>query len=265
MYVRLSMRDVKNFEIAEKEYATTTIGIRELAKKYKFDRCVFTGWLLAKGYNIYNKRAEKSANVHYFDNIDNEEKSYWLGFLFADGALSTNGKSYNIELGLKLEDVDHVKNFAKAVNKEHIIIDSYRARCIIGSKHMFEVLSNYGCTTKKSLTLTFPNVNIFKDKSLIKDFIRGYVDGDGCLSWGNKKHTKCLVSILGTKNFLNGIINIFPPTCKLRKNNKNQDITLVLTYNGRLGFDFCSYLYKNATVYLKRKYERYTQYCRLYQ
>lgn len=59
-------------------------------------------------------------------------------------------------------------------------------------------------------------------------------------------------------------MNILPPTCKLTKNNKNQDITLVLTYNGKIGFEFCKYLYENSTIYLQRKYERYLQYCRLY-
>lgn len=54
---------------------------------------------------------------------------------------------------------------------------------------MFNILINYGCTTRKSLTLKFPNINIFKNKSYIYDFIRGYVDGDGCLSYSDKNHT----------------------------------------------------------------------------
>lgn len=258
------MRNIEYFKEAEQEYASSAIGIRELAKKYNFDRSVFTGWLLARGHQIYNKRAEKSFNVHYFDSIDCEEKAYWLGFLFADGAITTNGKSYDIELGLKLSDKKHVEKFAKAVGKENITIDSYRARCILGSKHMFNVLYNYGCTTRKSLTLQFPKLSIFKNKELIRHFIRGYVDGDGCLSWANKEHTRCVVSILGTCNFLKGITDMFPATCKLSKNDKNQDITLVLSYNGKLGFSFCKYLYENSTIYLQRKYERYLQYCRLY-
>lgn len=184
--------------------------------------------------------------------------------MFANGAITTNGKSYDIELGLKLSDKEHVEKFAKAVGKEYVITDSYRARCILGSKHMFDILCSYGCTTRKSLTLQFPDISMFKDKNLIKHFIRGYVDGDGCLSWANKEHTRCVISILGTKDFLKGIMDILPPTCKLTKNNKNQDITLVLTYNGKIEFDFCKYLYEDSTIYLQRKYERYLQHCRLY-
>lgn len=34
------MRNIKHFEEAEQEYATSAIGIRELAKKYNLDRKV---------------------------------------------------------------------------------------------------------------------------------------------------------------------------------------------------------------------------------
>lgn len=130
---------------------------------------------------------------------------------------------------------------------------------------MFNVLTSYGCTQRKSLTLKFPNKNIFKDKSLVRHFIRGYVDGDGCLSYGNKEHTRACVSILGTKDFLEGIKNEFNTTSNYSKNSKDQDITKVLSYNGKLGYAFSKYLYENSTIYLKRKYERYNKYCLIYQ
>ena len=104
----------KILEEAEKEYASSAKGIRELSKKYNIQRQVFTGWLLAKNYTIENKRASKSFNIHYFDSIDTEEKAYWLGFLFADGAITQYNHSYDIELSLKIDDKEHVEKFAKA-------------------------------------------------------------------------------------------------------------------------------------------------------
>ena len=121
-----------------------------------------TGWLLAKGYTIYNRRANKSANIHYFDVIDTEDKAYWLGFLFADGAITKHDVSYHIELSLQISDKEHVEKFAKALNKTKVNNNStYRSRCAIGSKHMFETLEKYGCTCRKSLTLQFPDLSIF--------------------------------------------------------------------------------------------------------
>ena len=257
---------INNLKEAEQEYASTFLGLREIAKNHNVQRQVLTGWLLAKGYTIENRRALKSFNIHYFDEIDTEEKAYWLGFLFADGAITQCQHSYDIELSLKIDDKNHVAKFAKAVGKSYINNNStYRSRCTLGSKHMFNVLSNYGCTTRKSLTLKFPNQSTFKDKHLIRHFIRGYVDGDGCLSWGNKEHTRCAISILGTKDFLTSIRNIFPTKTKLRNNSKQNEITKVLTYNGKLGFDFAKWLYQDSTISLDRKYNIYLEYCRLYE
>lgn len=260
------MRDTKPYELAEKEWLNSVVSIRELAEKYGIQREVFSGWMLAKGYNIENKRAKRSFNTDYFDCIDTEEKAYWLGFLFADGAITQERKSYSIELSLKLDDADHVRKFAKAVGKEYVNTKStYRCRCIVGSKHMFNTLCSYGCTPRKSLTLQFPDKSIFADESLIRHFIRGYVDGDGCLSYGNKQHTKASISILGTENFLTGIQEIYGSSKNLHNNARNQDITKVLDYNNRQAYEFAKWLYEDATVYLDRKYEKYLDYCRLYR
>lgn len=82
-------------------------------------------------------------------------------------------------------------------------------RMSFDNKHMVDVLTNYGCIPKKSLTLTFPDKNVFKDKSLIRHFIRGYFDGDGCITYANANHSSIEVSIVGTKPFLDECINCF--------------------------------------------------------
>lgn len=257
---------IELYEFAEKEYANSNIGVRELSKKYDIDRSVLTGWLLAKGYKIENRRASKSFNIHYFDEIDTEEKAYWLGFLFADGAITQHNKSYSIELSLKLDDKEHVKKFSTALGKNCINnCSTYRSRCIIGSKHMFNILESYGCTQRKSLTLKFPNLNIFKNENLIRHFIRGYVEGDGCLSFCDKNHTQAIISILGTKNFLNGIQQCYKSKYKLSTNSKTQEITKILSYSGSTAYKFAKWLYDGATIYLDRKYLRYKEYCRLYE
>ncbi len=49
---------------------------------------------------IINKKIRNyPRNSNYFTNIDSSEKAYWLGFMYADGTVSS--KTNTIALGLK--------------------------------------------------------------------------------------------------------------------------------------------------------------------
>ena len=124
-------------------------------------------------------------------------------------------------------------------------------------------MNNYGCTPKKSLTLKFPNINIFENKNLIKHFIRGYIDGDGCISYCDKEHKHMTLRILGTKDFLN-ILQKYLPLEKKNKLHKKNNIYDLSFQKGR-GKYILDYVYKDATIFLDRKLEKYKEYCRLYQ
>ena len=76
-----------------------------------------------------------------------------------------------------------------------------RCRWNISNKHLWNSLNTLGCTPRKSLTLQFPDINIFSSPELVKHFIRGYFDGDGCLSY-YKDSLKPAISLLGTPEFL---------------------------------------------------------------
>lgn len=220
-------------------------------------------------------------NYDYFDVIDTENKAYWLGFLFADGNITTpyrvnkdgsikNG-IYRIEISLKEEDKDHLDMLRKELNVEkplNISKTNYnganRCRLYFNSKHLWEVLNSYGCTPKKSLTLTFPPISIFKDKSLIKHFIRGYFDGDGCLSWCDTDHKRAHVGVLGTVKFLTELQHWLPLEFENIVTKRVGENVASLYYAGKTAFYVSNYLYKNCSVYLQRKRERYLEYCRLY-
>lgn len=221
----------------------------------------------------------KYKNEHFFDCIDTEEKAYWLGFLFADGCLCgptrmIQGKEkpwYRIEISLIDTDSDHLEKLRKALNMEaEVKIGSTNFknsnRCRLGwnSKHMWTVLNSYGCTPRKSSTLKFPNKNIFKDENLIRDFIRGYVDGDGCLSYTDANHKKALVSILGTFDMLSNIQHNIPLMFENKIYDKSEESVKVLSFNGKTAFFVANYIYKGCNIKLERKYNKYLDYCRLY-
>ena len=62
------------------------------------------------GYNIVNKQNLLRIDENIFDNIDSEEKAYWLGFIFADGCIYIsrrhNKLSYRFYMGLKESDYE---------------------------------------------------------------------------------------------------------------------------------------------------------------
>ena len=140
------------------------------------------------GIKIINKQNQVRVNEHIFDSIDTEEKAYWLGFMFADGFVLSNDNTIGLDLAEK--DFTHLEKFRLFLNfignlkvTNTNFPNVKRVRLEFSSKYMKQILISYGCIPKKSLTLNFPNINIFNNIELIRHFIRGYVDGDGCLTF----------------------------------------------------------------------------------
>ena len=139
--------------------------------------------------------------------------------------------------------------------------DSYRCRWTITNKHLWHVLNSYGCVPNKSLILKFPNYKIFKDKSLIRHFIRGYFDGDGCITHQDKLQTVPCISILGTYDILYHIRNlIFNDTNPFSKNSIENNKTLVLSRSGIKSVLFMYSIYYKSSIFLDRKYKKYLKY-----
>lgn len=202
------------------------------------------------GVTIINRQNQIRFNENIFDTIDTEKKAYWLGFIYADGyidstPLEENKKStYKFEISLKASDAGHLHKFNEFMehNKDNVKIGSvmcnktkcFRCRWYVTNKHLWNTLNNYGCTHRKSLTLKFPDSNIFNEESLIRHFIRGYFDGDGCFSrtfYKDKVFPCC--SFLGTYEFLKVIKDILTEndihTPDIRKNDKNNVYVLHLS------------------------------------
>ena len=142
---------------------------------------------------------------HIFDSIDTNEKAYWLGFLYADGCVSIGKKRYCVELSLKGSDIAHLWKFNDFLGFDRKLQKvkigdcrcgekiCKRCRISVSSKHLCLRLKELGCMPRKSLILQFPNLDIFKERDFVYDFLRGYFDGDGSVQLvGKKKHSLSL-------------------------------------------------------------------------
>ena len=212
---------------------------------------------------------------HVFDCIDTEEKAYWLGFLMADG--------YNHEdktavcLRLQTEDEEILEKFKVFLKSDVPIYTFNRVTKVshlqreykevrVNSVYLSKQLAKLGCNQGKTYTLEFPNC-ISDD--LVPHFIRGYFDGDGCIAITNRNNRKSPNSkeyqftLTGRKEFLeivqqHLINNVGVSKTLLNKHRSN--FAQSIHYNGfNVVSRILDYLYKNATIFLKRKHDKYLQ------
>lgn len=132
-------------------------------------------------------------NEEYFDNIDTSLKAYFLGFIYADGWVCCNKDTSNYEFGIELQESDKyvieklnselggVHKIHKKESEEKIICGNLcKSGVIYGirvySKHLIDSLIKHGIETNKTQKETFPVV----EDEYFFDFLRGYIDGDGC-------------------------------------------------------------------------------------
>lgn len=240
------------------DYNVNQLAITQLMVKYKLSKNKVKELLHSNEIST----DKVTCDEHVFDVIDTEEKAYWLGFLYADGAIGSSNN--NIELSLKLLDCKHLykfKSFLKAKRNVRIETDKIkRCRFTVTSEHLKSRLIELGCTPRKSLTLKFPTEEQVPTQFIIP-FIRGYFDGDGVLSFAKSwDHIVPSTGMLGTEDFLNGVIAVFKYSIHdtLHKANKEgAEECKIVSWAKSDSELFLTTIYKDATIYLDRKYKRY--------
>lgn len=227
---------------------------KKISKKFKEDGIIIRD---PNKNHIRKAKRFKKVDESIFEQIDTEEKAYWLGFLYADGYVNNKG----VELTLKESDYEHIVKFKSFMHSEHKI--SYKKstksyRIAICSEKIASDLNKLGCTQCKSLTLKFPTEEQVP-KELIHHFMRGYFDGDGSITVNSEKKFY-VMSVLGTSDFLDKYEKILLDAIKKDKPNKrtHNGQALGIQYGGKLQIKkIYNFLYRDATIYLDRKYNKF--------
>lgn len=269
--------DSEVLKVALEDYKENKLTATDCAEKYGIGRTTVFRKLkencLEKNYPL----PRHTYNNRFFENIDTEAKAYWLGFIAADGNISKVLST--VEIGLQSGDKKHLEKFVESLSGTQLVkpkkapkartgfgYDPQQSvRVSITSRQMCKDLIANGIIPKKSLVLKFPN-NI--DNDLLRHFIRGYFDGDGCLStsgtWKNTGFQFFIASIAGTKDFLTELVNKLEPIgitpTKILEHDSIYEWKKKGSKQLRLFLDF---IYADCTIYLERKYQRYLEFCRL--
>src|SRR5271154_3325218 len=128
---------------------------------------------------MHNRRRYK-LNESFFDTWS-PEMAYVLGFWFADGYMTVD-RSYRISFFSN--DIQILGDIRRALESTNPIVGNNRDQsfCLrVHSKKLYEGLTRLGGFRAKSRTVTFP----FVPKEYLRDFIRGYFDGDGSVGFIN--------------------------------------------------------------------------------
>lgn len=210
---------------------------------------------------------------HVFDTIDTEEKAYWLGFLMADGY---NHEDRNaICFRLQTEDLEILEKFKVFLKSDAPICAFSRTTRVnklqrtyseirVNSIHLSKQLAKLGCVQGKTYTLEYPT---YISDNLMPHFIRGYFDGDGCICIKKRNDRKSpnsmsyQLTITGREEFIlclqKWLIKETGVT-KTKLEAPANNFARVLHYGGRIAvFKILNYLYKDATIFLKRKHDKY--------
>lgn len=255
--------------------------VSEISKKLNRSKSSVSS--VIKRFNVKPKKNLNSNELdhNYFDNIDSEDKAYFLGFLIADGTISSGSHRSEGRIGFLIQEEDSYileklkeklrsknqiyrrENHKGALNRK--IQASFRWT----SKHMSQLLkSKYGIISNKTQNIDFEFPLETIPKEYIGDFIRGFIDGDGSFEShegtftpsivGTSKKWLCQIGdIVSAETELNySITEIKGKTCNYytlrwsaNRVNKLEKITKLYEF-----------LYKTATIYLTRKKEKIVRY-----
>jgi len=195
----------------------------------------------------------KDVNENFFD-IWTEEMSYILGYWFADGNIK-NGNDNRYTFRIDSNDKSIIDKIQTCMKSNHKIYHrkSTGGYCLgIGNKKIYNDIIKLGGLPKKSLINKFPYV----PKEYVRHFIRGYFDGDGCITHSGKKKNVPVIIFIGTKEFLNKLMEYTPYRVKkITQRTKNN--TYEIRFRSEMAQSILEYMYDKSSIYLDRKYNLY--------
>lgn len=265
----------------------------EIINKYKTGN--FKGTQLAKEYGVVksaiyqllrNHKVKINNNLSqlfrkytldemFFDKIDTQEKAYFLGFLYADGYHYEGNCSITLSLQERDKEILEKLNNVIKSNRPLQFVKTSRAsdkrqnqyRLCISSIIMSKQLVKLKCIQNKSDFIELPTEDMVPEH-LMNHFLRGFIDGDGHIGFDIRKHKnehwyvcQCICSIVVNHlfghqlcDFINNKFNF-----NINKLYKMQSSKVKTFQIGKLSqiTVFLDWLYKDATIFLDRKYKNY--------
>lgn len=202
-------------------------------------------------------RIHRTLDHNFLDLIDTPEKAYFLGWFHSDGYLD---KKFN-RICFGLTDLEPLEIFNKIFSIEQNIREYKTSKpnhknqfhWCLGSEKLSNAIQELGYNDNKTLEAKFPKI----PENLYYHFIRGFIDGDGCIHI-QKKDKTLRVIFVGTESTLQSIKEIFKFDTNVCK---TKDNVWSLRVNSIKAYRFLEKVYENSEgLRLTRKYQIWQNY-----
>lgn len=233
-------------------------GTNYLTEKYGIHRSTIQRCLLRNGIELRRGSPYKHYNINFFDEY-NPESCYWAGFIASDGYVRNDRDA--VCLHICNDDISHLYKIKELTNYEGNISNSKRECSITFCGKWFseKLFDNYNITPRKTHNITISDKI---PKEMLKHYIRGYFDGDGCISDNNGyPHIDFSSS---SEKLLKQLIGIFQDIGVQLQTKKGQpEINgIQINYSCSNAMKILKWIYKESTYLtrLDRKYNKYLSY-----
>jgi len=223
--------------------------LNTIAHRYRTSYQVLSPLLKKHGLILRSHSEEMrrhTCNHSYFHDIDSEEKAYWLGFLTADGCITTGNR---VTLNLAMQDCEHLYKFKRALDATQMVSENqHSCSLVICSPEMASDLAMHGILPNKTFSTRVASVPF----ELVRHYWRGVIDGDGFIARG-----KAVLTLCGDYEVVSGFQAFVLSLCPVvrAKVLKSENI-----YTFSLGKPatqcIVRVMYRDATVALERKQQR---------
>ena len=226
-----------------------------------------TGRKRTRSEQSYYHHKTSTLREDAFDVIT-DESAYWLGFLYADGYITNPEKRSTIGIILKGEDEAHLVKFMEFLKAPQEIRKSSttiqgkvypNVSIKIGSQRLHQKLMEWGFTHTKSHDAKPPETLKYN-----RHFWRGMIDGDGYIGIIKTKEKyrangRKRLHICGTQEMVQGFSEFLKVSGIIhnRATSYNSKGLPIFEVGDTTAIKALHLLYKDSTVYLDRKYQKY--------
>jgi len=217
-----------------------------------------------KGRERKVKTRKYIVDESFFEKIDTQEKAYVMGWFYSDG--SNYLPRYTAKIDVAADSLDVLVKIREVIGSTARIVamknsaNSYAGlraqplyRLALYNKTVSLQIAALGISGNMTYTRVWPE---WLTEELEPHFIRGLIDGDGCISVSKKNGFA--ISYWGTEMMcdgLSGVLSKIDVEHSHRTDKKGHHYIRITKQAECL--KFADYIYKDSTIHLARKFDNY--------